>query len=237
MNPIGKPRVRFPYRGRLHGSLMFFAALILCSCNGSMRPESVPLSPTPTIPNPIIPNPITPNPIIPNPITPNPFSGSDPKTLQQKEVASTSDVRSSTGVTSAKTVLLDILVTGFASQKGTCRLAIFVGPEHFNDVQYAIERKVVAIDGESVRWQLELPNSLQQNTDAPSMISVSAYHDANENSRLDKSSFGIPMEAYGFSKNPKRGFGPPKFTETAILVPWKESGTVGSNIEIPIQLQ
>ena len=42
---------------------------------------------------------------------------------------------------------------------------------------------------------------------------VQYYHDENENEKMDRGSFGIPLEGYGFS-NDARGFmGPPDFED------------------------
>ena len=115
---------------------------------------------------------------------------------------------------------IELKVTGFNSSEGMCRVAVYIGPDHFNDANYAIAKMVLPIDGESAAWStlLTVPPELQ-NQEKGILLSVSAYHDKNASEKLDKSSFGVPTEAYGFSNNPKRGFGPPKFSETAIAIP------------------
>lgn len=40
---------------------------------------------------------------------------------------------------------------------------------------------------------------------------VKVFHDENNNEKLDRGLLGIPVEGWGASNNPKRGFGPPKF--------------------------
>ena len=40
---------------------------------------------------------------------------------------------------------------------------------------------------------------------------VKVFHDENNNEKLDRGLLGIPVEEWGASNNPKRGFGPPKF--------------------------
>ena len=89
-------------------------------------------------------------------------------------------------------------------------------------------------------WQmdLEIPFSSGSDSTTSNRLAVSAFHDANTNSRLDKNSFGIPTERYGFSKNPKRGFGPPKFIETALELDLPDSPN-DSNVvvEVPIQIK
>lgn len=47
---------------------------------------------------------------------------------------------------------------------------------------------------------------------------VLAYHDANANSKLDRSPIGMPTEKYGFSRDARNMFGPPTFDKAAIEV-------------------
>ena len=130
---------------------------------------------------------------------------------------------------------LIVEVDGFASDKGDCRVAVYLGKAHFNDLEFAIAKESTAVlDSKAeVILEIELPAAKDGLE-----IAVSAYHDENNNSRLDKNSFGIPIERYGFSSNPKRGFGPPKFKEAAIDIDaallQKESG---AKLVIPITIK
>ena len=47
---------------------------------------------------------------------------------------------------------------------------------------------------------------------------VAAYHDANDNKKLDENFFGIPQEGYGCTNNARGTFGPPSFDDAAILL-------------------
>lgn len=47
---------------------------------------------------------------------------------------------------------------------------------------------------------------------------LAVYHDENNNGRLDKNSFGIPTEGYGFSNNVFRKFGPPPFSDASFNI-------------------
>lgn len=47
---------------------------------------------------------------------------------------------------------------------------------------------------------------------APGSWALSVMHDENRNGRLD-TLLGIPREGFGFSRNPKIRFGPPKFDQ------------------------
>ena len=52
---------------------------------------------------------------------------------------------------------------------------------------------------------------------APGTYAIALFHDANGNGRLD-TRFGIPVEGFGFSNNPRLRFGPPGFDAARIVV-------------------
>ena len=47
---------------------------------------------------------------------------------------------------------------------------------------------------------------------------ISVYQDKNDNGKLDTGLFGIPKEPFGFSNDPKMGFGPPKYKDSAFTL-------------------
>ena len=49
------------------------------------------------------------------------------------------------------------------------------------------------------------------------IYAIAVYHDENGNNQFDKI-FAIPKEKYGFSKNAKVFFGPPKFSEASFFL-------------------
>jgi uncharacterized protein (DUF2141 family) len=51
---------------------------------------------------------------------------------------------------------------------------------------------------------------------------ISAFHDKNDNEKLDTSVIGIPVEDYGASNNARGVFGPPKFDDARFVY---EKGT------------
>ena len=57
-----------------------------------------------------------------------------------------------------------------------------------------------------------------------------AYHDENANQKFDKGSFGIPVEPYGVSQNPKIRLAPPPI-EKALF----EVAETGATIEIRLR--
>ncbi len=151
---------------------------------------------------------------------------SQPQPTEEKVAVTTS---------SGTRLTLIVQVGGFANEKGVCRVAVYLGKAHFNDLEYAIAKESTAVvDSKAeVILELEIPNAKDGNE-----IAICAYHDENDNSRLDKNSFGIPIERYGFSSNPKRGFGPPKFNEVAIdLNAARLQNESGAKLVIPITIK
>ena len=133
-------------------------------------------------------------------------------------------------------VPITIEVTGFQNAEGNCRMAIFLGADRFNDPDFAIAKEVVAITKGQVTWDSTLDIPLERINPGDSFsLAVSAYHDQNDNQKLDKNALGMPLERYGFSNNPKRGFGPPKYRETSILVPVPSDS--GSTDPKPLSIQ
>lgn len=134
---------------------------------------------------------------------------------------------------------LEVDVSGFGNSRGTCRIAIYSSQSHFNDPEFAIAKKSIHIVDLKAIWQVQIaiPNEGNGDVESRSELAVSAYHDENENSRLDKNALGIPTEHFGFSKNPKRGYGPPRFSETAIeLFSAKQLSDSNVTLKVPIQI-
>lgn len=61
---------------------------------------------------------------------------------------------------------------------------------------------------------------------------IALIHDENGNNKLD-TSFGLPREGFGFSRNPIIRFGPPKFDQVQFTV---TSGPVGEAIRVKYML-
>jgi len=49
----------------------------------------------------------------------------------------------------------------------------------------------------------------------PGKYALAVFHDANANGQLDKNSYGVPTEGYGFSNDAQGSGGPPKFGQAA----------------------
>lgn len=119
-----------------------------------------------------------------------------------------------------QTTHLKLEITGLKSEQGQCPIAIYI-EDGFNDPDRAIFKETLNIDGDPIMLSVSLTDWMQsrglQSLEGLK-LAVSAYHDRNSNGKLDKNSFGIPTEPYGFSRDPKRGFGPPSFEQAAFEI-------------------
>jgi uncharacterized protein (DUF2141 family) len=117
---------------------------------------------------------------------------------------------------------------------GKCRVALYMGPTNFNNPEYAIAKGSIDIVDSKTIWQIEIDPARFEPVGGSPTVAVSAFHDLNDNQKLDKNSLGIPIERYGFSNNPKRGFGPPKYAEASVPI----DATAGAkSLSITIEIQ
>jgi uncharacterized protein (DUF2141 family) len=52
----------------------------------------------------------------------------------------------------------------------------------------------------------------------PGKYAITAFHDSNNDGKMNKNGFGMPEEGFGFSNNPEIGFSAPSFSETEFQV-------------------
>jgi uncharacterized protein (DUF2141 family) len=128
---------------------------------------------------------------------------------------------------------VEVIITGFDGLQGKCRVAAYNSSKGFHDPEAAIAREVLSIDSDTVRWSFECP--YPDDPSSPVQLAISAYQDRNDNALLDKNVIGIPTERYGFSNNPKRGYGPPKFEQAVLVRPKAESPNEPWSIPVSIQ--
>ena len=103
---------------------------------------------------------------------------------------------------------MQLQITNISEQKGCIRLAIFDSADHFEAETAPIFTKVI-----------ELESAADISVDIPSLgegeYAVAAYHDVNNNGKLDKNGLGIPQEPYAFSNNASAKWKAPTFQEVA----------------------
>jgi uncharacterized protein (DUF2141 family) len=52
----------------------------------------------------------------------------------------------------------------------------------------------------------------------PGTYAVIAFHDENDNGKLDENGWGVPTEGYGFSNNAEGFLGPASFKDAAVTL-------------------
>ena len=87
------------------------------------------------------------------------------------------------------------------------RLALFAEPESFPDNQRATRTLATAVEHPTAEVLIE---NLPEGTYA-----AAVFQDLNGDEILNRGSFGIPSEPYGFSNNARGNFGPPSFRAAA----------------------
>lgn len=104
---------------------------------------------------------------------------------------------------------LTVEVDGASSEKGLIAVAVFDTAEDFPGKMLHGIRAPIA-GGKGIAVFKDLP---------PGRYAISAYHDENENKKLDRGLFGIPKERYGFSQDARGVGGPPEFRDAAFELP------------------
>ncbi|XZE18038.1 DUF2141 domain-containing protein [Pirellulaceae bacterium SH449] len=127
-----------------------------------------------------------------------------------REQLHTGEGPSGDGELTQEKLVIELIPQGFEIGGGPLRVAVYDGPKTFNKVEMALWKDVFEAEGMPIT--IELSRSQFAGND----LAIAIYQDSNSNEKLDKNTFGIPQELYGFSNNPKRGFGPPKYAEVAV---------------------
>ena len=105
---------------------------------------------------------------------------------------------------------LEIDVAGLRSNKGIILICLTANPASFPDCEGGKDSRLLRVFANKA-------GPIAVRGLAPGNYAVSLVHDENANGRLDKAIL-IPREGFGFSRNPKITFGPPKFSAVEVAV-------------------
>jgi uncharacterized protein (DUF2141 family) len=206
--PSCRYRTRAAWARLLAGISLLFL-LFLSGCTQDSAPADPDLAALPIVrPIPAKPTPPAPEPALPSQVPP-----------PSQEPTPSQAVPASDRKPNPQTLVVE--VHGFQNLSGRCRLALYQNAKGFNQPKSAWAKQTLDLPEQGpVIWKVELEDApeSQKLLDSPTRWAVSAHHDQNNNDQLDKNAFGIPTEPYGFSNNPKRGFGPPKFDEACFSI-------------------
>jgi uncharacterized protein (DUF2141 family) len=118
---------------------------------------------------------------------------------------------------------LTVEINGLKNRNGQVCLSLFANSQGFPDrSDRAVKNQCVKITETPLRITFEnLPSG---------SYAIAAFHDSRSSGQLKRNFLGIPTEEFGFSGNPVIRTGPPKFSESAVLV-------VGATTRVQIQLR
>ena len=108
---------------------------------------------------------------------------------------------------------LEITVGSIEGDSGTVMVALHAeaGAGAFPDVEGAV----------AAQWAKAAPGARRfVFAGLPAgRFAIAVFHDENGNGALDTDILGIPKEGYGFSRNARGSFGPPRFAAAAVEIP------------------
>ena len=111
----------------------------------------------------------------------------------------------------AETGHVSLTVTGLRSARGRVMACLTARPNAFPECAKDPQARLASIAATAASAHLEF------GAVPPGRYAISAFHDENDNGRLDKSLM-IPREGYGFSRDAPVRFGPPSFASAAFAV-------------------
>lgn len=104
---------------------------------------------------------------------------------------------------------LDVELTTTAKRKGVIRLAVFDSASALK-AEKPVSGQVLPLTKTAAPLERLLTNLPE------GKFAIAAYHDLNNNGKLDRNAFGIPSEPYAFSGQPASKWRAPKWEEVAI---------------------
>ena len=118
---------------------------------------------------------------------------------------------------------LTVEINGLRNTEGQVCVSIFANSKGFpNNRDGVLKAKCTKMSEKSLTVTFD---NLQAGSYA-----VAVIHDQNNDQILNLNYFGVPIEGFGFSRNPEVRIGPPKFRDTAFLL-------AGPNTVIQIKLK
>ena len=122
----------------------------------------------------------------------------------------------------APTATLTVKVTGLRSEKGKVKVALHASKDTFPTKRKLVYAGLtVPVNGHRATAVFpELP---------PGDYAVAAFHDEDNDGRLDRSVIGIPTEGTAASRNPKPRMGPPRWKDCKLSL---EPGETETEIRI-----
>jgi uncharacterized protein (DUF2141 family) len=118
-------------------------------------------------------------------------------------------------VRAGDSIYVHLTVEGFRSDNGSCRLLLFESQKGFPDSR---DKAAMMLSSKIRGQRAEFTITVR-----PGRYAIAILHDENANEKMDKTWYGRPKEGFGASNNPKVGFGPPGFEESAVILDEKDN--------------
>ena len=107
--------------------------------------------------------------------------------------------------------VISVQVSGAISDEGMMRLAVYASEAGFNDPMQALGTDRWKIRNGVCEGRFGLPGEITE-------VAIAAFHDVNDNGKLDRNAFGIPSERYGFTRDARGATGPPSYEDAVITI-------------------
>lgn len=128
---------------------------------------------------------------------------------------------------------LKVTVEGVRSHQGTLMIGLYDSTEGFNvAIKHSTEAGLLNDKSRLVGAAIRAAGGTQSTVFTqlrPGRYAVIVFHDENDNGRLDKGSWGVPTEGYGFSNDAQGLLAAPSFDAAAVTLD-------GADKEIAISL-
>lgn len=128
---------------------------------------------------------------------------------------------------------LRLSIDNVRSDRGEILIALYDDADGFRSaISNAAKRGLVPDSGRLIGTAIRAERGTQSTvfTQLPAgRYAIVVIHDEDDNGRLDKNLWGVPIEGYGFGNNTQGLFGPPSFDAAAITV---GSGDVSASITL-----
>jgi len=121
---------------------------------------------------------------------------------------------------SAHAADLSVSLQGVSSQQGRLMVALYASEDAYKKKE-PLQARALPANGVRDTVFKDL---------APGRYAIAVFHDENGNGKLDRDGAGLPLEAYGFSRNPGTRYGPPGFADAAVSLD-KESQALSITLE------
>lgn len=117
---------------------------------------------------------------------------------------------------------LTVEINGFRNREGQACVSLFASSQGFpNNRKNVVQRQCNKIT--SIPLTVNFTNLKAGN------YAVAIIHDTNGDGTLNRNDIGMPIEGYGFSRNPEIRTAAPKFNDAAVLI-------AGPNTSVQVQL-